>query len=140
MRPAGERAPLRVALLGCGVVGSQVYRLLTEQSADLKARAGATLQIAGVAVREIDRPRAVPVDPSLLTTDGMELATRPDVDIVIERGRQWNEFNVVRKILEQLCRQSRRITDSHHDLQRPASGGRSFLMLYGPGNPHTRIS
>jgi len=84
MRPAGERAPLRVALLGCGVVGSQVYRLLTEQSADLQARAGASLQIAGVAVREIDRPRDVPVDPGLLTTDGMELATRPDVDIVIE--------------------------------------------------------
>ena len=27
--------PLRVALLGCGVVGSQVVRLLDEQAADL---------------------------------------------------------------------------------------------------------
>ena len=35
MRGTEERAPLKVALLGCGVVGSQVYRLLTEQSADL---------------------------------------------------------------------------------------------------------
>jgi homoserine dehydrogenase len=79
-----ERKPLKVAMLGCGVVGSQVYRLLTEQSADLQQRAGAPLQVAGVAVREPDRPRDVTVDPELLTTDGTELVTRPDVDIVIE--------------------------------------------------------
>ena len=83
-RGVGDREPLKVALLGCGVVGSQVYRLLTEQSADLKARAGAPLEIAGVAVRDPDRPRDVPVAAHLLTTDGLELVTRPDVDIVIE--------------------------------------------------------
>ncbi len=84
VRGAADRAPLKVALLGCGVVGSQVYRLLTEQSADLTARAGAPLEIAGVAVRERGRPRVVPVNPDLLTTDAMGLVTRPDVDIVIE--------------------------------------------------------
>jgi len=84
MRGTEERRPLKVALLGCGVVGSQVYRLLTEQSADLKARAGAPLEIAGVAVRAPGRARHVPVEEHLLTTDGMELVTRPDVDIVIE--------------------------------------------------------
>jgi homoserine dehydrogenase len=84
VRGADDRTPLKVALLGCGSVGSQVYRLLTEQSADLKARAGAPLEIVGVAVREPDRPRAVVVNPDLLTTDGLALATRPDVDIVIE--------------------------------------------------------
>src|SRR5580692_4456356 len=87
-RPAGHgpagHAPLKVALLGCGAVGSQVYRLLAGQSADLTARAGAPLEIAGVAVRDLDRPRVVPVDRDLLTTDGLELVTRPDVDIVIE--------------------------------------------------------
>jgi homoserine dehydrogenase len=84
MRATEDRAPLKVALLGCGNVGSQVYRLLTEQSADLKARAGAPLEVAGVAVREPALPREVTVDPQLLTTDGMALATRPDIDIVIE--------------------------------------------------------
>jgi homoserine dehydrogenase len=83
-RNAGDRAPLNVALLGCGVVGSQVYRLLTEQSADLQARAGAPLQIVGVAVRAPARARGVPVAPELLTSDGTSLVTRPDVDIVIE--------------------------------------------------------
>jgi hypothetical protein len=32
--------PLRVALLGCGVVGSEVARLIIGQAADLRARVG----------------------------------------------------------------------------------------------------
>jgi homoserine dehydrogenase len=83
-RGGDERSPLKVALLGCGSVGSQVYRLLTEQSADLKARAGAPLEIVGVAVRDPGRSRDVAVNPDLLTTEGLQLVTRPDVDIVIE--------------------------------------------------------
>ena len=75
---------LKVALLGCGTVGSEVYRLLTQQSEDLAARIGARLEVAGVAVRRPSRARAVQVDPALLTADSMDLVTRPDVDIVIE--------------------------------------------------------
>ena len=84
MRTSGERATLKVALLGCGVVGSAVYRLLAEQSADLAARAGARLEVAGVAVRDTSRARGTAVPPELLTTDAQKLVTRPDVDIVIE--------------------------------------------------------
>jgi homoserine dehydrogenase len=75
---------LKVALLGCGTVGSEVYRLLTQQSAELATRIGARLEVAGVAVRRPGRARSVAVDPALLTADSMELVTRPDVDIVIE--------------------------------------------------------
>ena len=53
-RPPRE-GPLRVALLGCGAVGSQVFRLLGEQARDLAARVGAPLQVAGVAVRRPGR-------------------------------------------------------------------------------------
>jgi homoserine dehydrogenase len=74
---------LRVALLGCGVVGTQVARLLAEQADDLAVRSGARLELAGIAVRRMSHPRPG-VDPALLTTDALGLATRPDVDIVIE--------------------------------------------------------
>jgi len=84
MRATGERAALKVALLGCGSVGSAVYRLLADQSADLTARAGAALEVAGVAVRDLGKAREADVAPALLTTDAAELVTRPDVDIVIE--------------------------------------------------------
>jgi homoserine dehydrogenase len=75
---------LKVALLGCGTVGTEVFRLLTQQSDDLAARVGAQLEVAGVAVRRPGRPRDAPVPPELLTGDSMSLVTRPDVDIVVE--------------------------------------------------------
>ncbi|MEV4107264.1 homoserine dehydrogenase [Nonomuraea sp. NPDC049695] len=76
--------PLKVALLGCGVVGTQVIRLMHDQAADLAARIGAPLELAGVAVRRLGRKRDVDVDPALFTTDAEALVTRDDVDIVIE--------------------------------------------------------
>ncbi|MEV0594256.1 homoserine dehydrogenase [Nonomuraea cavernae] len=76
--------PLKVALLGCGVVGSQVIRLIHEQGDDLAARIGAPLELAGVAVRRLGRKRDVEIDPELLTTDAESLVARDDVDIVIE--------------------------------------------------------
>jgi homoserine dehydrogenase len=79
------RGPLRVALLGCGTVGSEVFRLLGEQAADLTARVGAPLHVAGVAVRDpAGRVRAAGVPDALVTTDAMSLVTRSDVDIVVE--------------------------------------------------------
>jgi homoserine dehydrogenase len=74
---------LKIALIGCGNVGSQVARLLREEADELAVRIGARLEIAGIAVRRPSHPRPG-VDPSLLTADAMELATRPDVDIVVE--------------------------------------------------------
>ncbi|HWG02683.1 MAG TPA: homoserine dehydrogenase [Trebonia sp.] len=77
------RKTLKVALLGCGVVGSRVARLLAEQASDLEVRVGARLELAGIAVRRLSHPRPG-IDPGLLTTDALALATRPDVDIVVE--------------------------------------------------------
>ena len=76
--------PLRVAVLGCGSVGSQVVRLLRDQAADLEARVGAPVELAGVAVRRIDAPREVEVPAGLLTTDAEGLVAREDVDVVVE--------------------------------------------------------
>ncbi|WP_238439097.1 homoserine dehydrogenase [Frankia nepalensis] len=75
---------MKVALLGCGVVGSEVVRLLREQADDLTARVGEPLDLAGIAVRRLDRARDVPVGPELFTTDAAGLVTRDDVDIVVE--------------------------------------------------------
>ncbi|MCW2857560.1 MAG: hom [Marmoricola sp.] len=76
--------PIRVALLGCGVVGTQVARLLAEQAADLTARVGAPVELVGIAVRRLglERDTALPTD--LFTTDAESLVTREDVDVVVE--------------------------------------------------------
>ena len=75
-------APVRVALLGCGVVGSQVARILLEQADDLHARVGRELELVGIGVNSLrERPG---IDASLFTTDLAALVDRDDVDIVIE--------------------------------------------------------
>jgi len=76
--------PVRVGLLGCGVVGTEVVRLLAEHADDLAQRIGAPLELAGVAVRRPNRHRDLPLDPQLLTTDAAALVARPDVDVVVE--------------------------------------------------------
>jgi homoserine dehydrogenase len=73
---------LRVAVLGCGIVGSQVVRLMQEQADDLTARVGVPLELVGVAVRRPNRHPEVPAD--LITSDAAALVERADVDLVIE--------------------------------------------------------
>jgi len=77
-------APLRVALLGCGVVGSDVVRLLDAHRDDLAQRVGAPIELAGIAVRRPTRNRDLPVSTSLFTSDAVALVGREDIDIVIE--------------------------------------------------------
>jgi homoserine dehydrogenase len=76
-------SPVKVALLGCGSVGSQVVRLLHEQTEDLAARVGAPVELAGVAVRRPDARRDADVPAGLLTTDAAGLVAS-GVDVVVE--------------------------------------------------------
>ncbi len=71
-----------IALLGCGVVGSEVARLLLTDADELAARTGARLELRGIAVRRLNKPRTVPTE--LLTTDAAALVARDDVDVVVE--------------------------------------------------------
>lgn len=75
--------PLKVALLGCGVVGSEVTRIMTTHTDDLTQRIGAPVELVGIAVRRPDRVReGVPAE--LITTDATALVKRDDVDVVVE--------------------------------------------------------
>ncbi|OKK21184.1 homoserine dehydrogenase [Streptomyces sp. CB00455] len=75
--------PLKVALLGCGVVGSEVARIMTTHADDLTQRIGAPVELAGVAVRRPSKVREG-IDPALITTDATALLKRGDIDVVIE--------------------------------------------------------
>ena len=75
--------PLKVALLGCGVVGSEVARIMTTHADDLAARIGAPVELAGVAVRRPSKVREG-IDPALVTTDATALVKRGDLDVVVE--------------------------------------------------------
>ncbi|WP_181387204.1 homoserine dehydrogenase [Streptomyces sp. Act143] len=75
--------PLKVALLGCGVVGSEVARIMTTHADDLAARIGAPVELAGVAVRRPSKVREG-IDPALVTTDATALVKRGDIDVIVE--------------------------------------------------------
>ena len=74
---------LKVAMLGCGVVGSQVARLLIENKADLSTRAGAHLELVSVAVRN-PNTKNYGVKADLLTSDLKSIVSDPQIDLVIE--------------------------------------------------------
>ncbi|WHP57911.1 homoserine dehydrogenase [Arthrobacter sp. KFRI-F3372] len=77
-----ELRTLKVALLGCGNVGAQVARILIEDADTLAARAGAKLQLSGIAVRDVHAKRDVDLPQDLFTTDADTLVK--DADLVIE--------------------------------------------------------
>jgi len=81
-----EGGPLRVALLGCGVVGTEVVRLLTTQAEDLAARVGAPLELVGIVARDLRVEFDPVVDRALLTADAEGLVERADVVIEVMGG------------------------------------------------------
>jgi homoserine dehydrogenase len=73
---------LKVALLGCGNVGSQVARILLRDADSLAARTGARLELIGIAVRDLELARD-PAIPAALFTDDARALVR-SADLVIE--------------------------------------------------------
>ena len=81
-----EYRNLRVAILGGGSVGAQVASLLLEHGDELAQRAGAGLELVGVAVRDLDAPRTVDLPKDLLTTDADALILGADIVIELMGG------------------------------------------------------
>lgn len=77
---------LRVALLGAGAVGSQVADLLLKHGDELADRAGATLELAGIAVRDLDAKRDADLPRELFTTDAETLIVGSDIVIELMGG------------------------------------------------------
>ena len=76
---------LTIALLGGGVVGSEVARALLTQSDTLAARVGARLELSGVLVRDASRPRdGIPQE--LLSTDPEAVVAGADIVVELMGG------------------------------------------------------
>lgn len=75
---------LRIGLAGLGTVGGGVFELLIRNRALISQRAGRDVRL--VAVAERDDAKAAAFDLSQITreTDGVVLANRDDIDVVVE--------------------------------------------------------
>ena len=74
---------LKVGMLGCGTVGSQVARLMVANKADLTSRAGAELELVKVAVRDTSVKREG-ITSNLITEDAQSVVNDPSIDLIIE--------------------------------------------------------
>jgi len=92
--PAATR-PLRVGMIGIGTVGAGTFRVLARNQATIAGRAGRGIEVVVVAARNLARAAGVVGTGVALTNDPMQVATHPDVDVVVEAAggtgpaREW---------------------------------------------------
>lgn len=90
-----------IALYGLGTVGSGLHRILAARKDRLDKRHGLDLELRHIVVRDPARPRAVAVDPALLSADLDAPLDDPAVDVVVEvMGGIEPAGTVVRRALE----------------------------------------
>lgn len=75
---------IQLGILGLGVVGSGTVEVLRRNRESIERKIGARLEIRRIAVRDLNKPRRVAVDRSLLTNNAYDVLDDPQVDIVVE--------------------------------------------------------
>ena len=81
-----DKKSIGIGLMGLGVIGGQVARVLLERAEMLAERVGGPLVLRRIKVLEQDlaRPQAMAMESQLFTTDEDEFFATPGMDIVIE--------------------------------------------------------
>lgn len=75
---------INIGILGLGVVGSGTVALLQKNREIIERKIGVKLVIKKIAVRDINKKRAVNVDHSLLTNNPFEVLDDPEIDLICE--------------------------------------------------------
>ncbi len=76
--------PIRVALLGFGVVGSGTYNVLLRNQSEIVRRAGRAIEIAAIVDLDTEKVKAATGGAVEVSGDAMATLSSPDIDVVIE--------------------------------------------------------
>jgi homoserine dehydrogenase len=76
--------PIRVGLLGFGIVGSGVAEILERNAEEIERRAGRRIEVVRIAVRDLDKPREHMGPAISVSDDPYEIVLDPTIDIVCE--------------------------------------------------------
>jgi len=76
--------PIQVGLLGLGTVGRGTYEVLQRNQHEIARRAGRGIEIAAVAVRDVDKARATVGSEVSVSSNCDDVVRNPDIDIVVE--------------------------------------------------------
>jgi len=81
-----KKQSIGIGLMGLGVIGAQVAKVLTEKASDLAEKVGCPLVLRKVKVLppDLSRPQARQMPQELFTTDEEEFFQTPGIDIVVE--------------------------------------------------------
>jgi len=75
---------VKIGLIGFGTVGAGTVEILTNNRQLIEDRIGAKIVLKKIADLDLDSDRGVKIDPTILTTDAMEVINDPDTDIIVE--------------------------------------------------------
>lgn len=77
-------APLKIAIIGLGNVGTGVARILTDHPDRISQRAGRAIEVHRAVVRDLKKPRDINLRPGVLT-DNLEAVIRdPEIEVAVE--------------------------------------------------------
>ncbi|NDI16108.1 MAG: homoserine dehydrogenase [Actinobacteria bacterium] len=97
---APAASPIRIGVVGHGVVGSAFTALVARQADTIAARTGIALTVTRIAVRDAAKHPGM-VGDAIIGTDPLAVATANDVDLVVEvMGGTTVAGEVVRTALE----------------------------------------
>jgi len=75
---------VNVGLIGFGTVGTGMVEILINNRQLIEDRVGAEIVLKKIADLDIDSDRGVKVDPTVLTTDAMDIVNDPEIHVVVE--------------------------------------------------------
>ncbi len=81
-----KKKSIGIGMMGLGIIGGQVAKVLTEKADMLAEQAGCSLALRKIKVLPVDleRPLAQELPADLLTTDVDAFFNEPEIDIIIE--------------------------------------------------------
>lgn len=125
-----------IGVLGLGVVGSGTVNILQQNVDEIARRVGARLVVKKIAVRDTSKPRAVAVDPALLTDRPEEVIDDPEIEILAELigGVQPAHGYVLRAIHSGkhiVTANKEMMAKAGHDLMKAAEEGRRDFFFEG---------
>ena len=75
-----------IGLMGLGVIGGQVAKVLVDKAEMLAEQAGCPIVLRKIKIlqQDLDKPQVKDLGSRLFTTDADEFFSNPDIDIVVE--------------------------------------------------------
>jgi len=73
-----------IGLLGLGVVGSGVLKIIEDHQEELVHQLGRGVKVDKILVRDMEKARQIEIDESLLTTNCDDVLKNPNIDVVVE--------------------------------------------------------